>query len=284
MQISSQRLSSAAVPPAATPTRAMGAGPVQGAPGGPNGSGAPTPGAQGSGTVDAREAPPARPAGDDRASGMARLDGFADAMMQRLTMAAKSAPEGEAQSFSDAADSLSSGLARLRAGLENGTLTSSDIGKGVENAFMGAREILEAGRKPTVAAQSSVSADVAGRAEAEDNGAIVQGRFDGLTQSVMARIEGLDLSDRQSRAMVDQTAQAFESATARLDAALFNPETGDPVDRGTFQSLYASALESLQTQLTDMLGSAGSDGAVIYDARRGAEGLSALSSSLDVAG
>ena len=83
-------------------------------------------------------------------------------------------------------------------------------------------------------------------------------------------------------------AEAFASATARLDAALFDPQTGDPIDRGTFQHLFAASFSALQEQLSFLFEPAErptrAPRGVVYGADRMAEGLAPRGKGLDVAG
>lgn len=270
MQISSQRLS-----PSVTPDR-VSAARVDSA----------SRGAQRLG--GATEAQPTQAqdtsAADDRASSLARLDGFTSALMERLDMAAKNGGPESAEAFAAAGEFLEGGMARLRAGIENGTLSPDDIQRGVDNVFRGARALLSETGEPVKTEQAEVEQDAEGTDQQADVGAVVRERFSGFADSVMARIEGLELSSDQEKALVQATSEAFESATARLDAALFDPQTGDPIDRGTFRALFSEALASLQSQLGALFQDGGADKGVVYDARRSAEGLAPLSGSLDVAG
>ncbi len=250
------------------------------------------------------DAPPpsAAPGGaapDQMASNLARLDNFMESAMARLKNAVGDAPEGEVTSFREAAEALESGLSRLREGLQNGTLAPSDIQRGVQNSFQGAREILDGARTTEDAGMEGkavmTKADDAGGLAAapqaqgsNELGETVRNRYQGFTDSVMQRVAGLENMDESTSKAVAEAADAFESATARLDQALFNPETGDPIDRGTFQTLYNDALSALQSQLTDLIGGSeerqGAMGGVLYTAQKGVEGMSSGGFGLDVAG
>ncbi|MEM8711633.1 MAG: hypothetical protein AAGG01_11825, partial [Planctomycetota bacterium] len=192
-------------------------------------------------------APPPRPLSaasepDQMASNLARLDSFMEAAMERLQNAVSNAPADEVTSFREAAEALESGFSRLREGMANGTLAPEDIQRGVRNTFQGARELLEAAR-PAVdegAAAASVSAaDVAPASvtdaseDAAGTGETVRARYGSFTESVLGRIAGLEDMDAETASAVEEAAAAFESATARLDQALFNPVSGDPIHRGT---------------------------------------------------
>lgn len=208
-------------------------------------------------------------------SSLARLDGFTDAMRDRLAAAAQDAPESEMGAFREASASLESGLSRLRAGLADGSLAPADIQRGVGNAFQGAREILDAGR-PEVAEQGAESANMGER---------VRSRFEGFTESVMARIESADMPDDQRAVVAEATSEAFESAAARLDKALFDATSGDSIDRGTYMNLFSSSLGALQEQLGQLLApmESGSN-ARTYSAQSSLEGLMPRSGRIDVAG
>ncbi|QDV07123.1 hypothetical protein Poly30_26420 [Planctomycetes bacterium Poly30] len=239
------------------------------------------------------------PPPDQMASNLARLDSFMEAAMSRLESAVADAPEGEVTSFREAAEALGSGLSRLRAGLQNGTLMPADVQRGVQNSFQGAREILEgarpAGDEDQNTGMSMGSSTEAGDVSmtdssmpASDTGAIVRGRYQGFTDSVMARVAGLGGSDDSNSAAIEAAGSAFDSATARLDQALFNPVSGDSIDRGTFQTLYNDALSALQSQLTDLIGGGPAErngsGGVIYTAQKAAESMTPSRFGLDVAG
>ncbi|MFT6833070.1 MAG: hypothetical protein ACJAZN_003251 [Planctomycetota bacterium] len=241
------------------------------------------------------------PPPDQMASNLARLDNFMESAMGRLQEAVADAPEGEVTSFREAAEALESGLSRIRDGIQNGTMMPSDIQRGVQNTFQGAREILNGARPAdeddaikamgTDAMEAgSVAASPGGMpaGPTTDTGEVVRSRYQGFTDSVLARVGGMEGMDDSSMAEIEAAASAFESATARLDQALFNPESGDSIDRGTYQSLYQDALSALQEQLTGLMDSGsqerGSQGSVIYNAQKGAESMTKAGFGLDVAG
>lgn len=235
------------------------------------------------------------PSPDQMASSLARLDQFMESAMGRLEEAVADAPEGEVTSFREAADALESGLSRLRDGIQNGTLMPHDVQRGVSNSFQNARKILDEARPTEEGDQNQamgVSADggvaVAPEGAIPSNmGETVRSRYQGLADSVLARVSNLEGMDDDAMKAVGDAANAFESATARLDQALFNPETGDPIDRGTFQQLYDDALSTLQSQLTDLIGgdeSGSGMASMLYNAQKGVEGMNQRGFGLDVAG
>ena len=235
------------------------------------------------------------PSPDQMAANLARLDNFMESAMGRLQEAVANAPEGEVTSFREAAEALESGLSRLRDGLQNGTLMPEDIQRGVKNSFQNARAVLD-GARPSEGDESSMGMDsseavnltvASGAAPSSNVGETVRGRYQGLTDSVLARVDNLEGMDDAVMDAVGDAASAFESATARLDQALFNPETGDSIDRGTFQDLYNDALSTLQSQLTDLIGGdeAGRGMAsMLYNAQKGVESMNQGGFGLDVAG
>ena len=263
-------------------------------------------------SVTPREAAPeaaGRPGSPDAsklASNLARLDGLAEALMDRLRSAAGDMHRGEFPAFREAAGQLESGLARLRAGLADGTLEPLDVQRGVGALFENVSAVLREGSEP--AADAAAGADEApveapseaarpARAEAApapaeeedavDVGEVVRSRFAGFAETVQARLEAAEFPDQKRDAMAAGVAEAFASATARLDAALFDPVTGDPIDRGAFQQLFAASFSALQEQLSFLFEPAADDAGsrgVVYGSDRLAEGLSPRTDGLDVAG
>ena len=235
------------------------------------------------------------PSADQTASNLARLDDFMDSALSRLEEAVKNAPEGEVTSFREAAEALESGLSRLRDGLQNGTLQPEDVQRGVTNSFQIARDVLDSARQgaegdsaaPIAPAEAGNASAAPGAVLPDNPGEVARNRFQGVTDSVLARVDNLDVSDDLKDA-VGEAASAFESATARLDQALFNPVTGDSIDRGTFQDLYNDALSTLQSQLTDLIGGGESaetgSSSILYNAQKGVEGITQRSFGLDLAG
>ncbi|MEM1448199.1 MAG: hypothetical protein AAF957_03340 [Planctomycetota bacterium] len=268
MQIPSQRtqISAAAAPtrPAATP------GPVR-------------PQAVQADAATRTRAADATPEGEDSGdvrSHLARLDGFAEALMERFKAAAQDAPESERPAFREAFASLESGLARLRAGLADGSIQPTDVQRGVGNLFESARGMLTSARAGEQAAEGEGTGDDA------SVGDVVRDRFQGFADSVLARLEAADMPADEREAMAQGVAEAFASATARLDAALFDPQTGDPIDRGTYMDLFSASLGALQEHLSKLFGE-GDDGrsnGVVYDADRAKQGLTPRGQSLDLAG
>ncbi len=250
---------------------------------------------------------PSSAEGEKLASNLARLDGLTEGLMQRLRSAFGDTDRSEFPAFREAAGQLESGLARLRAGLADGTIEPADVQRGVGNLFQSVSAVLQEGSTPSseapavdaaeatparpagddaVAAQVRPEAAPAGAA-AVDVGEVVRDRFSSFADSIQARLESAEFPDQKRDAMAAGVAEAFASATARLDAALFDPETGDPIDRGTFQQLFAASFSALQDQLSFLFepaeGDAGSRG-VVYGADRMAEGLTPRGKGLDVAG
>ncbi|MEM6672650.1 MAG: hypothetical protein AAF726_07380 [Planctomycetota bacterium] len=207
----------------------------------------------------------------EAASHLARRDGLSDALFRRIEAAAADAPASEQQAFRDIGESLESAFARLRAGLADGTLDPADVQRGLTNALEAARE--------TLASTRSAEGD------APELGDIVRGRFADLAASVQARVDGLVASDDERAVAATAVADAFMSAAARLDAALFDPRTGAPIDRGTFRDLFAASLGTLQEQLTDLLGDAnGADVAFLYGADSARESVAVVGRSVDLDG
>lgn len=253
---------------------------------------------------------PSSPEGERLASNLARLDGLTEGLMQRLRSAFGDTDRSEFPAFREAAGQLESGLARLRAGLADGSIEPADVQRGVGNLFQSVSAVLQEGRTPATegpsadvddAAPSRPAADGVSAAPvraqaapqapddaaASDVGEVVRDRFSSFADSIQARLESAEFPDQKRDAMAAGVAEAFASATARLDAALFDPETGDPIDRGTFQQLFAASFSALQEQLSFLFepadGDAGSRG-VVYGADRRAEGLAPRGKGLDVAG
>ena len=254
---------------------------------------------------------PASPEGEKLASNLARLDGLTDSLMERLRSASGDMDRDEFPAFREAAGQLESGLARLRAGLADGTIEPSDVQRGVGNLFQSVSAVLTEGRTPASdapdgAADEAAAVQLAGgqadqgldaarvRAQAApdpssapDVGEVVRDRFAGFADSVQARLQAAEFPAEKRDAVAAGVAEAFASATARLDAALFDPGTGDPIDRGTFQELFAASFSALQEQLSFLFESSESDASsrgVVYGSDRMAEGLAPRGKGLDVAG
>jgi hypothetical protein len=114
---------------------------------------------------------------------------------------------------------------------------------------------------------------------------IVRNRFEGFADSVLARLANAEMPDDQRSAMMSGITEAFASATARLDAALFNPQSGESIDRGTYQELFSASLGALQDQLARLFGGdEPTKNGVVYGADRSKEGLAQTGSTLDLAG
>ena len=221
--------------------------------------------------------------------------------MGRLEQAVADAPESEVTSFREVAEVLGSGLSRVRAGLQNGTLTPADIQRGVTNSFESARQVLDDARS-SEGSDSDIAVDAAAVADSgavataptgpgsnglNEAGQAARSRFQNITETVLARVSNIEGVDDAAAEAIGNAASAFESATARLDQALFNPETGDPIHRGTFQELYEDALSSLQSQLTDLIGgseTSESSAGTLYSSKMGVEGMKQGGFGLDVAG
>jgi len=271
---------------------------------------------------------PSSPEGEKLASNLARLDGLTESLMERLRSASGDMDRGEFPAFREAAGQLESGLARLRAGLSDGTIEPADVQRGVGNLFQSVSAVLKEGRTPSSEAPEGTAADAV-RAEpasspsgegveatqvraqiaagpqgaqpskgapdassapevgAPEVGDVVRDRFAGFAESVQARLASAEFPDQKRDAVASGVAEAFASATARLDAALFDPQTGDPIDRGTFQDLFAASFSALQEQLSFLFESGESDAGsrgVVYGSDRMAEGLAPRGKGLDVAG
>jgi hypothetical protein len=269
---------------------------------------------------------PSSPEGEKLASNLARLDGLTESLMDRLRSASGDMDRSEFPAFREAAEQLESGLARLRAGLSDGTIEPADVQRGVGNLFQNVSAVLKEGRTPASEAPDGAAAEAApaqsvgspsgngveatrvraqeasapqgaqpskaapgapDASSAPEVGDVVRDRFAGFAESVQARLASAEFPDQKRDAVATGVAEAFASATARLDAALFDPQTGDPIDRGTFQDLFAASFSALQEQLSFLFepgeSDAGSRG-VVYGSDRMAEGLAPRGKGLDVAG
>lgn len=237
----------------------------------------------------------------DVASNLARLDGLTSALMERFENAAGNAPKSERPAFREAFAALESGLSRLRAGLSDGSLQPGDVQRGVGNVFQGVRDVLDAARTPSTpdtkdtkdikVADSTNDASLAKPMDADATdaeptmGEIVRNRFAGFADSVLARLASVEMPDDQRAAVASGISEAFASATARLDAALFDPQSGQSIHRGTHQELFSASLGALQDQLARLFGGhEPTNNGVVYGADRSKEGLAQTGSTLDMAG
>lgn len=253
-----------------------------------------------------------------RMDGLARFDGFRESLMQRVQGAAIDTPS-ESGAVREAAAWIDHGMDRLRNGFANGTLDSADIERGLGNLFSGATEIMTNARAPQApppngmsteeapmpsdemamkplpdaeVTMAAVSTENAGPMAApgempepglSDMGASVRDRMMGFAEHVSSRIEGANYPDDQRRATADATNALFESAVARLDAAVFNPQTGSPIDRNGLTQLFSATFNALQGQISSLLGES-QKGATLYGADSSTDSTRTATSSLDVAG
>lgn len=244
----------------------------------------------------------------DRTSGLARLDGVAEAIMDRVRNAALDGPQGQEDSFREAAQFIEHGLERLRNGYADGTLTPKDIDRGFGNIFQGATDMMNAGRQgadmagPTVATAMPtvgpapapmvmpmeptrpgpvVSETPAGESEMA---ASVRERLSSFVDHVTERALNAGYPDEERQAMAEAATDIFNQAADRLENAVFNPGNGDPIDRDGLASLFQATFTALQGQIQSMLGDQPKASAAMYGRGAGPEAINSPKSLLDYAG
>ena len=243
----------------------------------------------------------------DRTSGLARLDGVAEAIMDRVRNAALEGPEGQENSFREAAAFIEHGLERLRNGYADGTLSSKDMDRGFGNLFQGATDIMNSGREaaPTSAATNSGAVAAAASAPApaqssqsvpteseegssdggdSDMAAAVRERMSNFVDHATERALGAGYPDDQRAAVAEAATAIFNQAAGRLENAVFNPGNGDPIDRDGLASLFQATFTALQGQIQSLLGDQPQKPAAMYGPGAGAEAINSPIGRVDYAG
>jgi len=268
---------------------------------------APTPAPQGSAADETKRGGEVT----DRTSGLARLDGVAQAIMDRVRSAALDGPEGQEGSFREAAAFIEHGLERLRNGYADGTLSPKDIDRGFGNLFQGATEIMSAGRDSgdssaamntgavAAAAPASVStaaqqpAPADGEGDSAESGdtdmaAAVRERLSSFVDHATERALGADYPDEERQAVAEAATAIFNQAAERLENAVFNPGNGDPIDRDGLASLFQATFTALQGQIQSLLGDQSQSDrgapAAIYGPGAGAEAINSPAGRFNYAG
>lgn len=284
MNVSSHRATSALPARPAQATRAA-AGPT------PNQDLRPAPTAQAAPAE--RPAPAAGDAAPDRSGLLARFDGFADAIRDRLAQAEGTMQGADAQQLAEARDWLEHGLGRMRSGFAEGTLDPMDMERGVGNLFAGAAKIMAAGGASDgdgadVSAKASVDAEAlpdATQATDSPMATHMRERMQQLVDHVLQRADAAGYPDDERRATAEAATAAFASAAERLESAVFDHQTGAPIDRAGLTQFFQAAFGSLQGQLSNLLsGGPTGPGATTYGPGAGAEALREPRGRLDLRG
>ncbi len=260
----------------------------------------------------ARDAGSVAPGGPDRTAQLARFDGFADALRERLGLAEQTMEGADASRLKEAREWLEHGLERLRSGFADGTLDPADMERGVGNLFAGAAEIMAERDQPTdskvpdvavegaaptrvgdlqaspAAASGEVtSLEPADGGETVDMAAAMRERMEGLVDHVLGRAEAAGYPDEQREAAAAEATALFAQAAERLENAVFNPGEGAPLDRAQLARFFQSSFSALQGQIFALLGDgAGGAGspATTYGPGAGAEAMSAPRGRVDFEG
>lgn len=272
--------------------------------------------------MQAPKMPPRPPAPEtggkltDRTSGLARLDGVADAIMDRVRNAALEGADGEAGSFREAAQYIEHGLERLRNGYADGTLSPKDIDRGFGNLFQGATDMMNAGRQgggmdsgmeggmdsavqassmPIAAAAAAPMAmpteptrpgPVESEAPEGDSAmaASIRERLSGFVDHVTERALGAGYPDGERQAVAEAATEIFNQAASRLENAVFSPGQGDSIDRDGLASLFQSTFTALQGQIQAMLGDQPTAPAAMYGPGAGPEAINSPIGRVDFSG
>ena len=249
---------------------------------------------QAAGDAPEGDLPAFREAAANLQSGLARLrEGLADGSLQPGDV-----QRGVASIFQGAREVLDAGRAKgtgssdevKSAGDETKPIAQDAAVKGAPAMDATPKGVVPADAVEKGAMPKSADSDAAVMADADAEDAslaeVVRGRFSGFADSVMARLESAEMPDAKREAMSLGVAEAFASATARLDAALFDPQSGEPIDRGTYQQLFSASLGALQEQLSFLFEQGGEEDSsgVVYGANQLAERLAPTGRGLDLAG
>lgn len=219
---------------------------------------------------------------------VARLDAFGAGLAAHIGQALAALPSGGTDAASATLGRFDQSLARIRAGIEDGSLRGESLGRALDGALAVVRHDLararevEAGDAGTEALEpADAGADAtatAARAPAAAGSdvppaASAQGRFGNIVSAVTGRLASLaaESGDDSRTAEVAAAQESFASAAARIETAFF--ERGE-FDRGTFYGLLSASLGRLQQRLSDLQSGAEVQEATLYDARRGVESLS----------
>ena len=199
----------------------------------------------------------AAPGGPDRVTQLARFDGFADALRERVALAEQAMVGGDVSLLKEASEWLEHGLARLRGGFAEGSLDPADMERGVANLFSGAAKIMAAGGAPAGSKSSAVAAedvapgepvetamaaprdaglpDAVSAEQGADMAAAMRERMESLVDHVLGRAEAAGYPDEQRGAAAAEATALFEQVAGRLDAAVFAPGDGAPLDRAQLE-------------------------------------------------
>ena len=249
------------------------------------------------------------PGGPDRTAQLARFDGFADALRERVALAEQAMESGDASLLKEASEWLEHGLERLRSGFAEGSLDPADMERGVANLFSGAARIMadrggparlkstdvaSEEAAPGVAVDASpadvrdaVSPEGASADQSADMAAAMRERMENLVDHVLGRAEAAGYPDEQRGAAAAEATALFEQVAGRLDAAVFEPGDGAPLDRAQLAGFFERSFSALQGQILALLGdSPGSDGtpATTYGPGAGAEAMSTPRGQVDFRG
>lgn len=292
MNVSSQRTTSA------VPARPLAARPAA----------APTQGQ----SVGSKDAVPAAPGGPDRTAQLARFDGFADALRERVSLAQSSMSGGDASLLREAREWLEHGLDRLRRGFAEGSLNPADMERGVGSLFAGAARLMADRERPTdsksldVAVENAVPAkdgkdagsrvasvegvgspEAASDDESVDTAAAMRERMGSLVDHVLRRADAAGYPDAQREAAAAEAAALFEQAAGRLDAAVFEPGEGAPLNRTELARFFQSSFSALRGEILALLddgpGATGNP-ATTYGPGAGAEAMSTPRGQVDFQG
>lgn len=273
MNVSSQRATSAFT---ARPVASRPSAPAQGS----QGSAPPPPPAS---------AGAAGEAGSGRHAALARFDGFADALRDRVDMAGKSLEGMDAKRLGEARDFIEGGLERLRNGFADGTLDPADMERGVGNLFAAAAEIM---REETTESDSigttGASEAAPDQDQAEDTALadVMRRRMASLVDHVLERADGAGYPDAQREVAAQEATALFEQAASRLEQAVFEPGDGQPIDRAGLTQFFQASFSALQGQILSLLG--GDEGqtgsATTYGPGAGAEAMNTPRGLVDFQG
>ena len=259
-----------------------------------------------------KDAGSAAPGGPDRTAQLARFDGFADALRERLALAEQAMEGADASRLKEAREWLEHGLERLRSGFADGTLDPADMERGVGNLFAGAAEIMaerdepadtkvpdlaledavptgagDPQNAPAAPAANVSSPEPTADGDAVDMAAAMRERMGNLVDHVLGRAEAAGYPDQQRDAAAAEATALFAQAAERLESAVFNPGEGAPLDRAQLSQFFQASFSALQGQilalLDDRSGAAGHP-ATTYGPGAGAEAMSTPRGRVDFEG
>ena len=173
--------------------------------------------------------------------------------------------QGGNEGLEKAMDAFGEHMDRLLAGIEDGSLDARGIASGIQSILDLARQ--DVARAMPTEPEASPDASRNDQSAPADP----QSRFESFVAGIESRLEGIDASPAQSRAL-EELKQQFAQSMGRLDKAFF--EEG-AFDREKFGDLLGSLMNGLREDVKGLFGgdSGAANRASLYNPRTGLEQL-----------